>query len=154
MNVLSPASCGRWPDALEKGAWQGFHLELPSQPPRKVCLFPLSPGFPQNGPLACFQDLRLRAAGAHDAFGPFSRDSRLASVVPHAEGQSRAVQAPLKRSLAGGRSVGRKSGGSFPSGKVPGAARPGARPHSLSPSRHSPQRLPGTQWVPCSNDAQ
>lgn len=109
----------------------------------------------EMAPLVCFHDLCLRAAGAYDAFGPFSKDSGLASVDSLAEGLSRTLQAPLKRSLGGRKERGAEVGSKLSLGKGgPGAARPAICPHSLSPSRRSAQRLPGTQWVPCSNDAQ
>lgn len=69
------------------------------QPPRKSCLFPLSPGFPQNGPFG--SSCASEQLGRRNAFGPFSSDSGLASAETGREGSLQAQQVPLKRNLVG-----------------------------------------------------
>lgn len=101
VNVLSlcPVDIGQLLWRKEHGKASTWNCP-PSHPERSVYSHdPLASH--EMAPLVCFHDLCLRAAGAYDAFGLFSKDSGLASVDSLAEGLSRALQAPLKRSLGG-----------------------------------------------------
>lgn len=116
---LCPVGAGQ--SLYERGVWQWFSLELPSQPPRKMCLFPLPLWLPTKWPIwLVFMFYASEQLGMPLGHSPMTQDLLLWNTSSPAswEGLSQALQVPPKRHLLGEEgAVGWESGASFLSGK-------------------------------------